>query len=400
MYRILKNTQHSPIYSPMNFSGKLTCKIVQKTDRIRKDGTGPIYAQVFLNGEKKMFPVHVSVVPGDFDKLKQRVKKSNPLYKDYNMIIEKMLGDINTIEINYRLGNVALNIEKLELELKHPSSRLDFVAFWDQEMERQKDMLKPGTYRQQMTMLQKLKDYKGVVLFKDINEDFITGIKKHFKKKLRNQDNTIASFMKSFKKYLHIAEKRGIITPMPYEDIQVKSFKSDRTYLNAVELRNLNEFWHSEFISATHKVILAQFLFSCFTGLRFTDVQKLSPDNFIDNVLVFSAEKTAKLQRVTLSKSALQYVDPIQMFGANFTNEFINRELKIICRFRGITKKVSFHVARHTFATNFLISGGRVEHLQKLLGHSNVRETMVYVHIVESITDTQVHNMDNLLKTE
>lgn len=385
------------MYSPMNHSGKLTCKIIQKLDKLRADGTGTLYAQVFLNGQRKMFPLALYVLPADFDRIKQRVKKSCPFYKDYNLIIEKMLGDINTIEVNYRLGGVALTIDKLSDEIKNPSSRLCFVTFWGQEMERQKDILKPGTYRQQMTMLEKLRNYKKTLPFNEITEDFIIQIRKHFKLKLKNQDVTINSFVKSFKKYLHIAEKRGIITPLSYQDISVKDFKGNRTFLSPDELRNLNEFWHDQYINATHKVVLAQFLFSCFTGLRFTDVQQLTPENFIGDTLVFKAEKTGKLQRIALNKTALKFVDPIHIFGATFTNEYINRELKEICRFRNISKKVSFHVSRHTFATNFLLSGGRVEHLQKLLGHSMIRETMVYVHIVESITDTQIHNMDEIL---
>ena len=92
------------------------------------------------------------------------------------------------------------------------------------------------------------------------------------------------------------------------------------------------------------------------------------------------------------------FANPKYLLNENFTNEYVNRELKEICKFRGINKRVSFHVSRHTFATNFLVSGGRVEHLQKLLGHSNIRETMIYVHIVESITNMQVLKMDEILK--
>lgn len=397
MQRVSKKISNFPTYFPMNFSGKITCRVVQKTDRLRNDGTGALYVRVFLNCEKKMFPLNLYVKPDDFDVKLQRVRKTHKQHKDYNLLIEKMLGDINTVEINYRLGGTALNVEKLASEIKNPSSRLCFVSFWTQEMERQKDILKPGTYRQQMTMLEKLKKYRSTLMFQEITEDFLIQIKKYFKTTLKNQDVTINSFVKSFKKYLHLAQKRGIITPLSYEDISVKEFKGNRTFLNAAELRNLYDFWKSEYINATHKAVLSQFLFSCFTGLRFTDVQNLTSENFIGDTLVFKAEKTGKLQRVGLSRSALQFVDPVHIFPARFTNEYVNRELKDICKFRGISKKVSFHVSRHTFATNFLLSDGRVENLQKLLGHSMIRETMVYVHIVESITDKQIHNMDEIL---
>ena len=62
----------------------------------------------------------------------------------------------------------------------------------------------------------------------------------------------------------------------------------------------------------------------------------------------------------------------------------MNRQIKTIAKTCGITKKISFHVGRHTFATNFLRAGGDVISLQNLLGHSSVKQTMIYVHIVES----------------
>jgi len=99
-----------------------------------------------------------------------------------------------------------------------------------------------------------------------------------------------------------------------------------------------------------------------------------------------------------LNNSALTFIDENSIFNGNFTGEYINRELKFIAKACGITKNISFHVARHTFATNFLLSGGDVVQLQKLLGHSKITETMIYVHIVESITNEQIMSMDDILK--
>lgn len=382
----------------MNCNGKLTFKIVIKDDYIRADGTCALFLQIFLNKKRKRIPCNLSVRPVDFDKKKQRVKSGFTMAKDYNLLIEKMLADINKIEVNYRLGNQVLTMEKLVEEYENPSSRLDFVKFWRNEMKMQKEKLKPGTYRQQISMLGKLEAYSPTLYFYDITDEFLDKIKGYMKNKLRNQDNTVNTFVKSFKKYLNIAKKRGILTPLDPDDIHLRQFRGDRTFLMPDEIRKLHEYWESKFINMAHRVILSKFLFSCFTGLRYSDVCKLEQDNFVDNILVIVAEKTGKLQRIGLNKAALSFVDKVHLLGPYFTNEYINRELKGICKICGISKNVSFHIARHTFATNFLLAGGRVEHLQKLLGHSKIEETMIYVHIVESITDKQIHNMDEILK--
>jgi site-specific recombinase XerD len=144
--------------------------------------------------------------------------------------------------------------------------------------------------------------------------------------------------------------------------------------------------------------MLSIFLFSCFTGLRFSDVTKLKAENIIENFVVFTAEKTGKFQRVPINKTAQKFINPGPIFNEIYTNEYFNRELKNIAKICGIRKVLSFHVSRHTFATNFLVCGGRVEHLQKLLGHYKIEETMIYVHIVENLTNLQVFDMDKILK--
>ena len=381
----------------MNFSGKLTAKIVIKDDYVRADGTSALYLQIFLNKEKKKIPCNISVKSSEFDKIKQRVKAKNPMHKDFNLIIEKMLADINKIEVNYRLSNLTLNLSNLLNEFDNPTSRIDFIKFWEDEMIRQKEILKTDTYRQQMTMLNKTKAFKSPLYFYEINENYIQDLKVHCKKILKNNDNTISSLLKSFKKYLHIANKKGIVTPVSFDDIKNKSFKGNRTFLSPDEIRSLNKYWESEFVNETHKNILSMFLFSCFTGLRISDVTNLTDDNIIENTLAFTAVKTSKFQRISLNDSAKKYLDPKLIFKAAYTGEYINRELKNIAKICGIRKVITYHVARHTFATNFLICGGRVENLQKILGHSKITDTMIYVHIVESITDIQIHNMDEIL---
>jgi len=381
----------------MNFSGKFTAKIVMKKDYVRADGTCALYLQIFLNKGKKKIPCNICVKPIEFDDIKQRVKSKHPFYKDYNLIIEKMLGDLNRIEVNYRLSGIPLSLEKLLEEFENPTSRADFIKFWEDEMIRQKEILKPDTYRQQMTMLNKTKGFKSPLFFHEINEDYIQDLKTHCKKKLKNNDNTISSLLKSFKKYLHIANKRGIVTPINFDDIKNRQFKGDRTFLSPEEIVKLDKFWGSEFITDNYKSIIERFLFSCFTGLRISDSKALTEDNIIENTIVFTSIKTGKFQRIPMNESSKKYIHPKIIFKDNFSEEFINRELKDIAKLLGIRKKISFHVARHTFATNFLICGGRVEHLQKILGHSKITDTMIYVHIVENITDIQIHNMDDIL---
>lgn len=389
------------IYYSQNYSqkmnGKLTYKVKIKGDYIRHDGTSALYVQVFLNGRKKIFPLNLSVSPIHFDKVKQRVSAKFEKHKDYNLIIEKFLADINTIEINYRLSNVTLEIDKLTNEILNPSSWICFITFWDEELERQKGLLKPGTYRQQKSALEKLRKYKDHLYFYEIDKKQIEDIRIFLKVKMKNEENTISTFFKNFKKYLNVALDRGIKVPLNSSDIKRPNFKSHRTFLMPDEINTLYKYWNSDFVNEMHKNILSKFLFSCFTGLRISDIKKIEADNIIGDYVVFVAEKTGKLQRIQMNESAKKFIGKQKPFNSNYTDEYTNRTLKDICKICGIKKRVTYHVSRHTFATNFIISGGNVTVLQKLLGHSKIEDTMIYVHIAESVTDIEILNLDTIL---
>lgn len=381
----------------MNFSGELTAKIVIKDDYVRADGTSALYLQIFISGIRKKIPIHISVPPVDFDKKKQRVRTKAKFSKDFNLIIEKAMADVNTIEICYRLSGEVLTMEKMLHEYENPTGKIDFIKFWELELEHQKEIKEYSTYQQQMSSFRKVKRYKESILFYEITPEFFDKMIAHFKNKEKNQPNTLQTLSKNFKKYLHIANKKGIITPLSYADIKTTRCLSNRTFLEANEIQRLNQYYTSGFINDSLKAILGRFLFSCFTGLRISDIKAITKENIVGDVLIFFAKKTGKLQRVQLNQSALSFVNEEKVFTGDYSEPHINRELKVIAKTCGISKRVTFHVARHSFATNFLICGGRVEVLQKLLGHSKIEQTMEYVHIVESITNIQIHHMDEIL---
>ena len=161
------NSKNYPINYPNKMSGTLTHKIIQKRDYIRVDGTAALYVQIFLDGKRKKLPLNINVPPKMFDIKKQRIKGSSQIAKDYNLIIGKKIADINNIAVSYRLSGRYLNLEKLIEELTNPTAKIDFIKFWEQQLEKQKDLLKPGTFRQQKSTITKIKKFRNSILFHD-----------------------------------------------------------------------------------------------------------------------------------------------------------------------------------------------------------------------------------------
>ncbi|MBW1297833.1 site-specific integrase [Aquimarina litoralis] len=392
----IETTQFVPQFDPRIMNGKLTYKIIIKSDHIRKDNTCALYLQLYLNGKRKRIPLKLYVPLNHFDKNKQRVNKKSPNFKDYNLIIEKHLADLNEIEINYRFNNQVLTIEKIIEELQNPNLRVDFISFALKMLEDQKGSLELSTYKQQKGVINKISRFKSPLYFYEINEQLLKDLRFWMKSKLKNAPATVESTLKSFKKYLHLANKRGINTEIKYDNIKVRKMTGDRLFLMPNELVLLVKYYESEFIKESHKNILGRYLFSCFTGLRISDIERLTEENFNDDQLTFTAAKTKKFQRIKLNQTAHKFYQLPQVFNENYTREYINRELKKIATHLGIKKRIYFHSSRHTFATIYLMQGGRVEVLQKLLGHSEIKETMIYVHIAESIKDEQIMSMDQI----
>lgn len=387
-----------PLKVSQKMNGKVYNKIRIKSEYVRSDGTSAIYLDLRIDKNRRKIPLDISIEPKRFNLKRQRINGSSKQVKDYNILIEKALSEISNIELSFRLSNKKLDLDTLLKEYYNPTPNYDFLKFYEYELERQEKFLKKGTYRQQKSCLNKLQAWKTHIPFSDINEQLINELKLYCKNVLKNENTTIATTLKNFKKYLHVANKKGIYTNLKFDDIKVAVHKGNRTYLDKTELRKLYEYYKNKYTNETHKLVLAKFLFSAFTSLRISDIQTITRENIIADFLVYKSSKTEKLNKIKLNESALKFIQPEgELFLDDFTPEYINRQLKIITSMVGIRKKVTFHVARHTFATNFISGGGNVVNLQHIMSHSNIRETMIYVHIVNRMLNDEISLLDNIL---
>jgi len=386
---------------PMKTTGNFTKKVIIKDDYVKEDGTAALYVQVFLNRERKRFPLKINVAPKHFDKIKQRVRGANPNSKDLNLLIDNQLSVFTNILTEYRLRKIELTMDLLCKEITDPDSKICFLKFYEATIEEhlKSKAIQQSTYRQQKSTLTKLRKFRNPIFFNEIDKNFLEELLTYLRVKKKNTPNTIATTLKNFKKYLHLANDLKIQTPLHYTEIKVRAVRGNRTFLEEEEIRRIHKYYKSEFIKELHYKVLKKFLFSCFTGLRISDIQKLTQDNFIGDFLVFTSEKTGKLQRLKMSASALSFINKEgNVFEDDFQDQTINYALKDIAKLCKIQKHVTFHVSRHTFATQFLIKGGEIRVLQKILGHSKIETTMIYVHVAEEHVNTQIQNLDSLIE--
>ncbi|GHT24561.1 hypothetical protein AGMMS4957_17800 [Bacteroidia bacterium] len=201
--------------------------------------------------------------------------------------------------------------------------------------------------------------------------------------------------MQRLKTIILTAKSNGWIHADPYANYQFHREKTERAFLNGEELKSMMQ---KEFTIKRLEQVRDIFVFSCFTGLAYIDVFNLRENNirtaFDENLWVIGKRvKTGVTYRVPLLEIPAMIIEkykgtlPERKLLPVITNQKMNAYLKEIADVCGIDKTLSFHVARHTFATTVTLSKGvSIESVSKMLGHTNIKTTQIYARI----TDTKI----------
>ena len=364
---------------------------------INSSGKSPLYIFITSPGDRKRPKADLEFPPNDWDPITQRLKPEAYDAQAYNIIIDNIVSKITKIKTTYLLSEKTLTATKLEEELKNTTERVHFKTFFKKQLELEKNMMAKGYYKRVKSVLNKLEKYPKELLFCDIGYDFEKNYRIYLSS-IGNKTTTINSNLATIKKYLITAKKAGIKTPLDPPDLKVGRTHGNRLDLKPNELSRFYKYYFSDFIPEYWKLILGYFLFSCFTSIRWGNIIDQDRSTIIDQRLIrFYVQKTNKRQSLAVNDSALKIVqhNP-KLFVERVTDVHINRELKKISKQLGFTEKLTFHVARHTFATNFIRMGGNIVKLKTIMGHSKIETTMIYVHIVEQEAHDEMALLDGL----
>lgn len=379
-----------------------TARIICRKDVIRRDGTALLALQIFINKKRKVISLGVATKPKLFDSKKQRVKGSEVL----NAIIHKARSRAQDIFYNAILTDTILTRERFCELYDNEKLAWDFLSWMENEIQKAKDERAPGTIKAYYKCLNRLKEFKKEISFSTIDLECIKEFHRFLKRK-KYDVNTIYAYHKNFKVFINIAIKAKIPVQNPYKtDFKIKSVQTERVFLEPDELRVLLELYQKRELDDILQKCLRQFLFMCFSSLRISDCREVRQDWIVGKYLVFRPQKTKNVkmvQRVPLNRWAKLMIEEgrggkdKRVFNCylDTDNQQLNRNLKRIAQYAGINKKLTCHVARHTYATTFLLLGGKVEVLQQILGHTRIDATMIYVHITNQQMAEQAENFDD-----
>ncbi|MBA6316270.1 tyrosine-type recombinase/integrase [Cellulophaga baltica] len=330
------------------------------------------------------------------------VKKHNRDFEYLKMYLHKSPKSTQEKKENKETLSLAENILSLrqadvikgKYEIKNTSkSKTSFLAYYIKLKDDRYES--KGNYDNWDAAQKHLEKYcSSNVTFNDINEDFIKGFKNYLNNEAKTKSgtplaqNSKYTYFNKFKAGLRNAYEDGyIITNITRSIKGFEQGESTREYLTHNELQAM--------VSAhcKHQMLKKAFLFSCLTGLRWSDINKMIwsevREEDTGSRIIFKQKKTDGLEYLYISEQARILLgdrsnesDRVFIglkYGAHFNSEILRW-----CMRAGITKHITFHSARHTNAVLLLENGADIYTVSKRLGHKELRTTEIYAKIIDS----------------
>jgi integrase len=302
---------------------------------------------------------------------------------------------------------------KRELEIKNGlygfpnefKQSTNFIDYFTNLMEKRKQS--KGNYGNWDSALKHLINYAGTKKsFKEIDDSFCENFRDYLINTAKKSSgeplssSSVSSYFNKFRACLKEAVKKKIILSNPATDVtNPKVIENIREYLTLDELKAIVK------TECRYDVLKRAFIFSCLTGLRWSDINKLTWSELQNTNdgwrLTFHQKKTKGLQYLDMSEQARGYLgeqgNPNErVFTGLKYSSYMNVELSKWIMRAGITKDITFHCARHTFAVLQLTLGTEIFTLSKLLGHSELKTTQIYSKIIDEKKKEAVNKIPDI----
>jgi site-specific recombinase XerD len=401
-------------------------KLILRKNKIDKSGEAPLYLRIIKDRKTKFISLSLKLNPNEWDEDRQKVKKNHSNSTRLNAYISQKVADAKGEIADLERRNQSTSARKLKEAIKG-KPLTNFFEYSHNLCEKRKDTFAYSTYKNYKTYLKKFEKYVGHtdVMFEDITVTTLKDFAHYSSSVLGNNNTTINYSFQIMKLMFREAQKEDLI-PLdlfPFSKFTVKKGKSTRQYLSEEQL---DAFINLE-VSSKYKaqIIKDMFIFSVFAGgLRFGDMIELKWKNYDkkNSKITKVIRKTGRQHSVRIGQKAIEILEKYEqkdqrkediIFPFANLNEafFTDKEYRNLVTSRAIAlnnmylKKMgvklelpfnlSFHLSRHTFATRALNNGMRIEHVSKLMDHSDIGITQVYAKIISSELDNAVDKYIN-----
>ncbi|MFV0228551.1 site-specific integrase [Empedobacter falsenii] len=396
-------------------------KLVLRINQEDKTGHSPLYIRLIKDRKTKFIATGVKLKENEWDDVKQKVKRNYPNSTRMNAFLYQKIADAEAMVADNERKRGNISAKRLKEAIKGKDIK-NFFEYSYERCERIKGSVSPRTYKNYKNYVKKFEEFIGhnEIYFDDITVTTLNDYVNYLSNKLKNGNTTIRYSLNILAIMFKDAIREEIISlnTYPFASVRIKKDKSTRLFLNKEQIEQLKN--HKSSFGQTDTYFRDMFIFSCYAGgLRFSDVVTLQWKNYDENEqrIRLNIRKTKRSHQFKVGQSALEiltkykketsepddFIFPIISEG-NFLDQSIEYQLKVIgskntlCgqKLRRMGKELefpfslSFHLSRHTFATQALANGMRIEYVSKLLDHSDIGTTQIYAKIVNEELDKAV----------
>ncbi|TAJ13742.1 site-specific integrase [Marinilabiliaceae bacterium JC017] len=390
---------------------------------VRKDKErGTIYVRITASGQRTEFSLKTKVQIEAWNNNKERLVARSGQSQKMNHFLDNVKGQLLAIYRELVLKKQLITPEIIKNHFHgFTNEEYTLMNLVDYHAKSQKNILSWGTLKNYNTTARYLSEFllenkkTSDIYLQQLSYRFIT----EFESFLRTyhpvdhqrplSNNGVMKHLERLRKLVNMAVKLEWLEKNPFEKYRLSFKKTERHYLSQEELNLIQE---KDFSIERLQFAKDLFVFSCYTGLAYIDVSTLTPDNLVLGIdgyqwIHTKRKKTDIPVHIPLLPVALEIIEkykehPRALHKGTLlpivSNQKLNSYLKEIADLCNITKNLTFHVARHTFATTVTLSNGvPMETVSKILGHSKLATTQIYARVLENKISVDMADLRNKL---
>ena len=369
-------------------------------------GLAPIYIRLTVGVQRNEISAKRSVDPARWDGGTGKLKGTKEDARTLNAYLDTLRAKLNkqfTQLLNSEEPVTAELLKNTFLEKIAPTKTLlQLLDYYNTQAEARigMDFVRATTRHYRVTegkvrAFLKHQHHRSDIALNQLNHRFATEFEHFLKTEQALDHNTVMGHLKYLKKVANIAVTHDWLDKNPFQNFRCTTREVRREFLTPEELQLLAE---KPFSMRRLSEVRDIFVFSCYTGYAYSDVLKLTPDHILTGIngkkwIMTQRNKTDTKSNVPLLPPALavlrKYAEDPECLAAGRllpvkSNQKLNAYLKEIADVCGIKKPLTFHIARHTFATTVTLTNGvPIETVSSMLGHKNLRTTQIYAKVVE-----------------
>lgn len=382
-----------------------------------------LYLRLTLNGQRVNISLKRKINVDSWNHKTQRANGSSKVSKNLNIFLNNVQTDIYKTYEGLKSEESSFTVQTIKDRFLGESKKhFSFQNLVDYHNEKMKHKLHPNTLGHYKTSQRYmlsfiLQEYgKADISLNDLSYEFVVGFEAYLRSYVPKSglgsmgNNTAMKHIKRLKRMVTLAYRMEWIRRDPFSNFKIKIEKKEREFLSALELECIENLK-----SNLDRLIVVRdiFVFSCYTGISYSDIVCLSQENIvigIDGKYWIKADrvKTGTPFKIPLLPKALFLIEKYQVnpraisnktLLPKLSNQKLNSYLKEIADLCGIKKNLTFHMARHTFATTITLGNGvPIETVSKLLGHTKLTTTQIYARVLEKKVSEDMEKLQFKLK--